>query len=326
MACYHPRMMVAVGKNPSGRTKYVFIPYNEQERGQPDVVVVPCGKCIGCKLEYSKQWANRCMLEASLYPREWSHFLTLTYNDENLPIRRYGDHNQYKAYSLDKPALSAFLKRLRSYYKDHFDHDGIRFFGCGEYGNNTFRPHYHLLLFNCPIDDIQTIGKNALGDLYYRSDVIEQCWHFGFVTIGEVSWESCAYVARYVTKKAGKNKPNEFYYDHHIQPEFVLMSRRPGIGRGFYEQNRDRLYQFDSVYLSGEKGSKEIRPPKYFDRLMENDDPDTIENLKALRKVIADEQYLITAGNSDLSYLEQCKVKELYAINRTKILNKRGDL
>lgn len=318
--------MLAVGLNPSGKKKYIFIPFQEELRGADDVVIVPCGKCIGCKLDYSKQWANRCMLEASLYPGDSNYFVTLTYDDENIPVRRYGKKDECKAYSLDKPALSAFLKRLRAYYKDHFDHDGIRFFGCGEYGSKTFRPHYHLILFNCPIGDLVPIGKNVHGDLYYRSETFEKCWPYGFVTIGNCTWESCAYVSRYVTKKAGKDKPNEFYYEMHITPEFILMSRRPGIGRGYYEDHREKLYQYDSLYLAGKDGSKEIRPPRYFDRLMEKDDPDTIENIKALRKVVADESSLIQSQGTDLSYLEQCKVKELYVKNRTKILNVRSDI
>ena len=145
---------------------------------------VPCGRCIGCRLEHSRQWAVRCMHEASLY--EDNCFITLTYANEYLP----------PGGSLRKRDFQLFMKRLRKRFSDGV----IRFYHCGEYGENTFRPHYHALLFNFDFVD-KTLWSLRGEHKVYRSAVLEDLWPSGQSEIGSVSFESAAYVARYITKK-----------------------------------------------------------------------------------------------------------------------------
>src|SRR3954449_8205389 len=88
---------------------------------------LPCGQCIGCRLERSRQWAMRCVHENKMHPR--SSFVTLTYDDKNIP----------PAGSLSKRDFQLFMKRLRKSQSNP-----LRFFACGEYGETTHRPHYHV--------------------------------------------------------------------------------------------------------------------------------------------------------------------------------------
>lgn len=151
---------------------------------------IPCGQCTGCRLERSKQWAIRCVHEASLY--EDNCFITLTYNKENLP----------KDFSLNKRDFQLFMKRLRKKYAPK----QIRFYHCGEYGepteynNHIARPHYHAIIFNHKFED-QILWKQKRGNELYISKELEELWPQGFSTIGSVTQDSAGYVARYLLKK-----------------------------------------------------------------------------------------------------------------------------
>ena len=185
--------------NATGKRSIVFSP-NQGYRDLP--LEIPCGQCIGCRLERSRQWAIRISHEASLH--EHNSFITLTYNNENLP----------KDLSLDVTHFQKFLKRLRAHTEDP-DSDLYpnilsqskkpRFFHCGEYGEKFARPHYHACMFDLDFAD-QKHWKTINGNKHYTSETLEKIWPFGFSTIGDVTFESAAYVARYVTKKiTGKN-------------------------------------------------------------------------------------------------------------------------
>jgi len=207
----------------SGKRQIVF-KSSEGYLDQP--VEVPCGRCIGCRLEYSRQWAVRCVHEASLYDE--NSFLTLTYSPENLPSNG----------SLVKRDLQLFFKRLRKSLPEK----KIRYFACGEYGDRNGRPHYHVCLFNHNFRDryLYTVRD---GVALYRSESLERLWPAGFSTIGDVTFESAAYVARYTMKKfKGDEDEKKKHYEicdsetgeiHDLLPEFAIMSRRPGIGSGW---------------------------------------------------------------------------------------------
>ncbi len=242
-------------------------------------VMLPCGQCIGCRLEKSRKWAMRCMHEASLYDENC--FVTLTYADEHLP--RYG--------SLDREAFPLFMKRLRK----RFEPRRIRFYSCGEYGEESGRPHYHALFFGFDFDDkvfLRTRGDNRV----YRSPCLELLWPFGLSEIGSVSFESAAYVARYVVKKVTGDLAEDHYERVvldtgeciQLEPEFATMSRRPGIGRAWIDKYRDEVYRHDSVIVSG----KECKPVRYYDEVMTKVDPVLMARIKRARerKVNAEEQ------------------------------------
>lgn len=277
---------------------------------------LPCGNCLGCRLDYAKQWALRCMLESKKY--EENVFLTLTYDDEHL-----------SSPSLIKDDLTKFVKDLRRQWEYHYNISEIRFFACGEYGELYTRPHFHLILFNCPVPDKQIIAKSR-GINYYTSPHIERIWNKGFITLGDVTYESCAYVARYVIKKQKGKGSAEFYDNLGLEPEFVRMSRRPGIAREWFEENKDKIYEFDEIFLSDGKGNlRTLKPARYFDRLYDNYKPEQLEEIKSRRRIAGElkrENEMRTLGfenrNDYLAYKEELTSKRISNAVRAKINKK----
>ncbi len=231
---------------------------------------VPCGRCIGCRLERSRQWAVRCMHEASLY--EDNCFVTLTYANEYLP----------PGGSLLKSDFQKFMKRLRKRFSDRV----IRFYHCGEYGETSGRAHYHALLFNFDFPD-KVLWSERGSYRVFRSDLLEGLWSFGHSEIGSVTFESAAYVARYITKKV-----NGQYAEDHYRvvndvtgeiidrvPEYSTMSLRPGIGQGWYDQFKADVYPSDEVIFNGVK----CKPPRFYDNLLKGEQPDIAASVFAGR-------------------------------------------
>lgn len=216
-------------------------------------VSVPCGQCIGCRLEYARTWAIRCMHEASLHNENC--FVTLTYDDKHLPAGG----------SLRKADFTNFMKRLRS----RFVGQRIRFFQSGEYGSGTLRPHHHCLLFGFDFPD-KVSWSDRNGYKVWTSDILDETWSHGITELGSVTFESAAYCARYVVSKfRGPKEIVEKYYDG-LVPEYATMSLKPGIGADWYAKYGDEVRKFDSVIVNG----KEMRPPKYYDRLFEAVSPE----------------------------------------------------
>lgn len=225
----------------------------------------PCGSCIQCRLGYAKDWAVRCVHEAQMYDKNC--FLTLTYNDDNIP----------KDGSVHKSEMQKFIKKLRR----KIEPVRIRFFGAGEYGENFGRPHYHVCVFNYDFPDKKIFKAKYRNrkkrDLLYISEMLENTWSKGFTTIGEVNMNSAGYVARYVTKKITGKKINEHYKGKN--QEFALMSRMPGIGATWFEKYKYDIYPKDYHVLKGEK----VRPPRYYDTLMEKENPKMMEEIRKKR-------------------------------------------
>lgn len=209
-------------------------------------IKVPCGKCSGCKLEHSRQWAVRCMHEKRLHNA--SSFVTLTYDPAHLP----------SGLSLVKADLQNFMKRYRNYAGD-----GVRFFACGEYGEKTLRPHYHILLLNRDIPDIKYYkmsGENRL----YTSSLLDNIWGKGLTVVGDVTFESAAYVARYCMKKITGPKAAAHYGSR--EPEFITMSRRPGIGAGYFDKYKSEILDHDNIIVNGVPAAL----PRFYDGKIEN--------------------------------------------------------
>lgn len=227
---------------------------------------LPCGQCVGCRLERSRQWAIRCVHESQLY--DFNSFVTLTYDEEHLP---QDGGLIYRHFQL-------FMKRLRK------AKPGVRFYMCGEYGEESLRPHYHACLFNCFFEDRRVYRELASGSKLYTSDVLSALWPYGFSSVGDVTFESAAYVARYVMKKVTGPMAEEHYQRvdgdtgeiYHVSPEFTHMSLKPGIGAGWYERFRSDVFPRDEVVMRGVV----MKPPKYYDRLLEKEnnlDSDSVE-------------------------------------------------
>lgn len=222
---------------------------------------LPCGQCIGCRLERSRQWAVRCMHEASLYTD--NAFITLTYNDQNIPPNG----------TLVKEHFQKFMKRLRKSIAPK----PVRYYHCGEYGEKLQRPHYHALLFGHDFEDKKFFSSKNNNSVY-TSDSLSKLWPYGFSVSGAVTFDSAAYVARYVMKKVTGARAIEHYQGR--IPEYTTMSRRPGIGKGWYEKYKTDVYPLDRVVVRGNS----TRPPRFYDYLLGLEDRAQFELIKIQRE------------------------------------------
>lgn len=277
----------------TGRRSIVF---NSHHGYLDQEVLIPCGQCCGCRLDYSRQWAVRCVHEAQMH--EKNCFITLTFNDENYP----SDH------SIHKEDLQKFFKRLRKNEDIQF-----RYFASGEYGSKNSRPHYHSIIFGYDFPDRKAYASTKNKDLLYTSEILKNSWPYGFHTIGDMSFQSAAYVSRYVMKKR-KGKPeqvdkygksNEEYYMltdpetgeiYSVEPEFCLMSRgsgqntdnplfKYGIGYSWlmkYMKDTDK----DFITINGNK----IGLPKYYDNIIAKNDDIGMQKRKNKRSKLIKEE------------------------------------
>lgn len=353
MSCFHPLSALVYGINPENGKKIIRV--GALPDGKHESIEIPCGRCIGCRLDYSRQWANRCMLE--LMDHERACFVTLTYNPEHVLRTFCADPSTGAAYpnlSLYKRDLQLFIKRLRKAFPEVC----IRYFGCGEYGPSTFRPHYHLILFGVDFkEDRVPYRKSKTLHPMYTSATLDKLWSFpprigeasqtsfdwnalkksdpekykrlrkaGIATVQDVCWETCAYTARYITKKL--NGPDgEFYETFNIEKPFAVMSRRPGIGRSYYDAHMGdgSLYSHSFIHLSTPDGGLKFNPPKYFDRLLEEDDPEQYAELKETRKRMAEAVQKAKLASTDLDYFSYLEMSEDVFQSRINTL-KRSDL
>lgn len=214
---------------------------------------------------------------------EHSCFITLTFSPEELAKRSNPP-------SLDVGEFQRFMKRLRKKYGN-----GIRFFHCGEYGEKNKRPHYHALLFGVDFEDRQLFSQRD-GVRLYTSDNLSKLWPYGYATIGNVTFESAAYVARYVMKKVRGEGSKEHYSNwidpvtgeiSEVKPEYATMSRKPGIGKTWFDEFKNDVYPNDYCVIRGH----EIPPPRYYDTILKEEHPELYEEVKAKRKENAPEVY-----------------------------------
>lgn len=186
---------------------------------------------------------------------EQSSFVTLTYSDENFtPSLEYQD-------------FQIFMKRLRHRRKSR-----ISFYMCGEYGEKFFRPHFHACLFGVGFPDRVPFSRLPSGDVLYRSAELEDIWRFGYSTVGEVTFKSAAYVARYVMKKITGAAAVQHYQRtddftgevYQVKPEFNRMSLRPAIGSRWIEKYYPQVFAHGSL----RDGSRSIRVPRFYDEFL----------------------------------------------------------
>lgn len=331
MSCYHPLYAVELGIKDNGKRALKILDYRPND-GQTHVYVgnkpysvdklvkLPCGQCIGCRIAYSKQWAARCMME--LESHDSAYFVTFTYDDDHVPLSWYSDPGTgeaYQAMTLRKRDLQLLMKRIRKHFRD----DHIRFFASGEYGDSTFRPHYHAILFGLHLTDLvpyKTVKEAGQYYTYYNSAELSGCWDKGFVVVGQVTYESCAYVARYVMKKL-KGEEAKFYQEHNIEPEFLNMSRRPGIARDYYESHPG-VFDFDYINLRTPDGGRKLRPPRYFKRLYELDEPARSAEMAARARKLAIQLQDAKLKDTSLESVELEEVEERNLKSRLKPLRR----
>lgn len=258
MKCVSPIKAWNAGTRENGKARLVFQPTPDKLDAQ---MLLPCGQCIACRLERSRQWAMRCVHEARSHKE--TCFITLTYDEDHLPESK----------TLVKRHLQLFFKRLRKH-----NGEGIRFFACGEYGELNERPHYHSAVFAWRPDDL-VLYRYVNNLPLYTSDKLSKLWTHGFVTVGDLTFESAAYVARYCLKKV-TGKPAKDYYNGR-EPEFTNMSRRPGIGKGYFDTYKRDIYAIDGVIM---RNGLKMKPPKYYDYQYGSIQPQHMEQIKCKRK------------------------------------------
>ena len=252
---------------------------NNQTGELYEYLPIPCGKCVSCRLNYSRQWACRILCEAKLYSSSECWFITLTYAPEAEPLLL----TSKGTLTLRRKHIQDFKKRLRTNAYRQLGIEGIRTFECGEYGTNSMRPHFHIIVFGLPLNDLVYFFSNELGDILYRSAFIENCWNYGQITVGELNFRTASYTARYIMKKQ-KGDDSIIYDDLGILPPFLSMSLRPGIGKDYFVRNAETIYQDDKIYLPN--GSL-TTPPRYFDKLYGIDHVNDIEKIKLKRRLVA---------------------------------------
>lgn len=315
MSCFHPLHALPIPgmktvKN--GKPVFRFLKPLDPLYNREDVILIPCGQCVGCRISRAREWADRLMLEKEYH--DSSYFVTLTYNDEHVPKSYYADPDTGLAHpslTLSKRDLQLFMKRLRA----AFPNDKIRFYACGEYGPQTWRPHYHMILFGIHLNDLQLKRQDVNGHVNaWFSPSLQAAWSLrpfgnhspildslGDVECSDVTWSACNYVARYILKKQLGPSGREFYDTYNILPPFTVMSRKPGIGRQYYDDHVGSIYEYDSIALSTPTGGRQLRPSHYYDSLYDLEDSDKLEEIKQIRKTMAENARKFTLSRTTLS-------------------------
>ncbi len=249
MACNAP-LVAWRSKNNKGITFDLHAAYTDMP------LTLACGRCMGCKLERARDWAIRCVHEAQMH--EENTFVTLTYNEKNLPM-------QNGIPTLNTRDFQLFMKKLRRTRANR-----ISFFQCGQYGQ-LGRPHHHALLFGAAFGDATFWRRSGIFNVY-RSQELEELWEKGHSEIGTVTFESAGYLARYTLNETQQIKGRK--------PEYLTMSKRPGIGKDWLKKYMADVYPSDEVITpSGNK----IRPPRYYDLQLEKQEPQLLIKLKRQR-------------------------------------------
>lgn len=297
MPCYQPMPAVRMS---DGSVKFV----SRNKRGVDSTLELPCGQCIGCRLERSRQWAMRCLHEASLYDR--NSFVTLTYDDSNLPVGGTLKYDDFQK----------FMKRLRKRVKSP-----VRFYMGGEYGEQLMRPHYHVCLFGYDFPDRVYYRRTSSGEKIYTSKLLESLWPYGLSSIGDVTFQSAAYIARYCVQKVNGDLAKAHYQvitdDGEVidrTPEFNHMSLKPGIGSRWLAKFQTDVYPRDYVVVNGVK----TKPPKYYDVLFERENPGVFSELVAQRELDGYSQQLAGEhSNARLAVKEQIQVARVSMLKRS---------
>lgn len=287
--------------------------YLKEKHGIPEFkfTQVPCGHCMGCYIDFQNEWSARCMYEASLY--DHNCFVTLTYDTKFLPLRDAIDMQSGQLFAHNIPQLEItdlqkFFKRLRFWCETH-NKPSPRYFASGEYGDTGYRPHYHAIIFNLRLDDLQLLyyAKGSRKSLqpfpgglpFFTSPILENLWGKGFITISDVTPQSCAYVASYVSKKRKPPAVDSEYYKElssrlaqtapvqgkfedlinigAVTSPFCVMSRRPGIASEFWEQNREKILAGELPMVAGQK--MRVQKIRYFDAKFKTEE-NTMTDLK----------------------------------------------
>lgn len=287
MSCEHPLLALDLGVDAEGKRHIKILPqrvdYNlkmlEYRYGYKSILALPCGKCLACKEQYRKYWTERCILESRQYIT--NYFVTITYDELHNPVK------------LKKKDLQDFIREVR---RDK----SFRYFGCGEYGELGFRPHYHLIMFGLNLQDLKYYARSDNGVALFTSQFLTDKWKKGLIMVEEFHPNNAAYVAGYVHKKLGK----ESVFDD--APEFILMSTRPGIGFAGLKEQEEQYLKYG--HLIGPNG-RIMRLGRYVSKIIDISQEVKDQNLEALR--ISENQLMNLFGVENREEMWYRKGKEV---------------
>lgn len=309
MTCYSPmKVYVSAEVNPAtGKHGRTFSGQKALIEGS--MQTLPCGQCIGCRIDRSQGWAIRSHHEAVMARLEGkgSAFLTLTLADEHLG-----------ANSVEVRAIQDFMRALR---REVGASVKLRYLACGEYGELLSRAHYHVLIFGYDFPDRELLFEKGAFK-YYRSALVEKVWPYGHVTVGDVSFGSARYVASYVYKKVLGDKSEDYYTRvndetgeiYAVSPEFQTQSLKPGLGKLFFDKFKADIYPSDFVLI----GNRRRKPPRYYDKQLSE------EELKAVRRARLKR---VAEGNDEdwtkprLAVREKCAMLRIERLRVEKSIN-----
>lgn len=291
-----------------------FISWNDVDEKTPfknGVTMIPCGKCEGCRVDKASDWATRCYLESQKHTK--SCFLTLTYSNDRLPKKR----------SLKKADLQKFWKRLRKQTGAK-----ILYLCCGEYGPRTLRPHYHAAVMGWRPDDLKLFKKNQTGDNLYTSKTVDKIWGNGYVIIGNITYESSAYIARYVVKKAYGLDIDNIHLKAGREKEFTLSSRRPAIGLSHFQnhENWEKIKRNNGVLVKTKDGVILKKIPIYLkNKWKDLDDREEYYKIQEKSRAQQLEQMRTRLKDTSDNYWQLIKKNVEILKQKLKKLDKRGN-
>lgn len=278
---------------------------------------VPCGKCHDCRCNRIRHWATRMMHEAEMHPV--SIFATYTYDNDHVPRNDDGDM------TLVNYHWPAYMRELRRDFGA-----GIRFFQVGEYGigcqvcekpqqlctcenyvPGLGRPHHHAAIFGTSYAD-GVFYKSEGGKTYYTSEKMSEHWPHGHCCFTNLTYEGAAYIAGYAQKKLYGDVAPAHYRDR--LPEFITMSRRPGIGGNWLKKYVYDVYPHD--HFTG-RGGKTLHPSRYYDKLYGRMDPESMECIKLEREEYVDEHHICTPKS--VADRQQLDSRKQLRINRNRL-------
>lgn len=313
MSCTNPWITTGTKKGQIAETKKFnnvkeyknFINKNYNEN-----YALPCRKCLSCKMDNAREWAVRSTLEMKTTELD-NWFITLTYSNEHVP------KNELNINTLRSKDITLWLKKLRKWLERH-EEPQIKYICGNEYGSKTRRPHYHICIFNMNIHDLKETGeKNEIGDKYYSSEWLEKMWGKGRILIGNVSYQSAGYVARYTFKKQAKIDYDEIKIEH----EKLRMSK--GIGKKYFEQNYKEIYKNDEIIFATTEKVITTNPPKYFDRQLNKIEPKKLQRIIEVRTKKAKITNINKLINSNLTYYEMLKSQAMKKYEISKQLKRK---
>lgn len=243
MRCTSPR---TVGFQSDGKT--IAWSYKQASK-QYASFQLPCGQCLECRLAYARDWAVRCVHEAEMHPE--NSFITLTYSDEHI-----GDNK------LDYRDFQLFMKKLRKICNQK-----ISYFVTGEYGEKSKRKHWHAIIFNWRPKDLVPLEQTHRGDQLYRSETLEKLWTFGNSSVGDVTFESAGYCARYAAKKLVHGNDD----DHDFKP-ISKKSSHTAIGKTWLEKFFKDIFNFGNLILPDGRPAGSI--PRYYEKWLKKHQPE----------------------------------------------------